>query len=56
MGVTPDGSEVWVGNTLSGSFSVIGTDTDALVATIPGEATTSALGAALTDIVFAPVG
>jgi hypothetical protein len=40
IGVTPDGSEVWVGNDLTGSLSVISTATDTLaptdIATIPG--------------------
>jgi YVTN family beta-propeller protein len=54
--VTPDGAQVWAGNTLTGSLSVISTATNTLVTTIPGGPGTSALNSAPTDIVFGPAG
>ena len=54
VAVSPDGSQVWVGNGLSGSVSVIATATGKVVATVGGGPGTSTLDAAITDIAFAP--
>jgi YVTN family beta-propeller protein len=52
--VSPDGSQVWVGNGFTGSVSVIATATNSIVATVGGGPGTSTLDAAITDIAFAP--
>jgi YVTN family beta-propeller protein len=54
VAVSPDGSEVWVGNGYSGSVSVIATANNSVVATVGGGPGTSTLDAAITSITFAP--
>jgi YVTN family beta-propeller protein len=54
VSVSPDGSEVWVGNGYSGSVSIIAAANNSVVATVGGGPGTSTLDAAITGIVFAP--
>jgi YVTN family beta-propeller protein len=52
IAVTPDGSQVWVGNTLSGNITVISTATNTVSGTISGGAGTATLDAAPLGIAF----
>ncbi len=53
--VTPDGSQVWVGNDMSGTLSVISVRTGTVTATIPGGAGTAAIDAGPLGIAFGPM-
>ena len=53
MAVTPDGSQVWVGNNLTGNITVINPPTDTVSATISAARTATLLAAPL-GIAFAP--
>ena len=56
VAVTPDGSQVWVGNNLTGNITVINPPTDTVSATISGGSGTATLLAAPLGIAFAPAG
>jgi YVTN family beta-propeller protein len=53
VGITPDGSEAWIGNDLSGTVSVISTATNTVTTTITSGTGTQSLDAAPLGIVFA---
>jgi DNA-binding beta-propeller fold protein YncE len=52
VAVTPDGSEVWVGNGLSGSVSAVAVASGAVVATMAGGPGTKPINAAPLGIAF----
>jgi YVTN family beta-propeller protein len=52
VAVTPDGSEVWVGNGFSGNVSVIDVASGTVVATVAGGVGTKPLNAAPLGIAF----
>jgi YVTN family beta-propeller protein len=56
VAVTPDGSQVWVGNNLTGNISVINPATDTVSATISGGSGTATLLAAPLGIAFSKAG
>ena len=52
VAVTPDGSQVWVGNVASGDITVISPATDTVAGTISGGPGTSALNSEPQGIAF----
>ena len=56
VAVTPDGSQVWVGNNLTGNISVINPASDTVSATISGGSGTATLLAAPLGIAFTKAG
>jgi YVTN family beta-propeller protein len=52
VAVTPDGSQVWVGNILQGNINVINPATDAVVATVSAGSGTAILDGAPIAIAF----
>jgi len=54
VAVSPDGSQVWVGNGYTGDVSVISTATNSVVATLARGPARRTSTPPFTDIVFAP--